>query len=79
MSLSVGAGVRIVDRHKGWTVGETQLYGGMRGVVVGLHTAYKAPHNILVRLDEGECAGECRWFRESELVTESSHNAATTD
>jgi|APGre2960657404_1045060.scaffolds.fasta_scaffold02267_3 hypothetical protein len=59
--------VRIVDRAKGWTVSEIELYGGHLGYVE-IVSPIGGERNLLVRLDEGPCAGERRWFTAAELV-----------
>jgi len=67
----VGDSVTTVVRAKGWTAGEAAVYGDCPGTIVEI-----SPHPcacpILVQLHTGPCAGECRWFADTEIADASA-------
>lgn len=67
----VGDSVTTVVRARGWTAGEIGMYGSQLGTVVeiSLHPC-RCP--ILVQLHTGPCAGERRWFSDTEIADDAS-------
>ena len=64
--LIVGQSVQIVDRSRGWTAGEIQMYGGQSGVLVDI-LPHKVRDKYRVQLLTGPLAGEHRYFKATEI------------